>query len=173
MLEDDSGRILLVGDLLKSVNLVTGCIIAVMGTENVNGELEVIDIKFPDLSPQPKRWTLSKPVSTSSSSSTGTGTGTGFSKLRNEIKTTDDEMTDAKPGNKIAIVSGLAFSGTDTSYSMELNLLLEYLVGEALDPTSQEAVSHISRLIVAGNSISTDDRRLTADEDAEKKTHKK
>lgn len=57
-LEDESGRIRLVGDMLKSCFLVTGCIIAVMGTENVNGELEVIDLKFPNLPPQPDRWAL-------------------------------------------------------------------------------------------------------------------
>ncbi|KAI1072645.1 hypothetical protein LB507_002798 [Fusarium sp. FIESC RH6] len=162
MLEDESGRIRLVGDLLKTVNLVTGCIIGVMGTENANGELEVIDIKFPDLPPQPERWSLSKPVAD-----------------KDKTKNEDEEMADAsekKKGNKkIAIVSGLSFSGTDASYALELDLLLEYLLGEALDSSSQIDISHISRLIIAGNSISTTDRKPAAADEAlpEKKGQKK
>ncbi|KAJ4302189.1 DNA polymerase delta small subunit Cdc1 [Collariella sp. IMI 366227] len=137
MLEDDSGRIRLVGNVLRDYFLVTGCIIAVMGTENVNGEFDVIDLKFANLPPQPDRWALSNPAS-----------------ARKSRKNEDVEMADSSsPSKKIAIVSGLEFSGTDTSYTMELNLLLEFLLGEALDPTAQSELSHISRLIIAGNSI--------------------
>ncbi|KAH7266908.1 DNA polymerase alpha/epsilon subunit B-domain-containing protein [Fusarium redolens] len=162
MLEDESGRIRLVGDVLKTVNLVTGCIIGVMGTENANGELEVIDIKFPDLPPQPDRWSLSKP---------------NLDKAK--TKDEDEDMADgseAKKGNsKIAIVSGLSFSDTDASHTLELELLLEYLLGEAMTPLSQVDVSHISRLIIAGNSISTTDRKPPAADEAllEKKAQKK
>ncbi|KAF5548053.1 DNA polymerase delta subunit 2 [Fusarium napiforme] len=162
MLEDESGRIRLVGDVLKTVNLVTGCIIGVMGTENANGELEVIDIKFPDLPPQPDRWNLSKPNSEKA-----------------KTKDEDEDMADApeaKKGNsKIAIVSGLSFSGTDASHVLELELLSEYLLGEAMTPLSQVNVSHISRLIIAGNSISTTDRKSPAADEAlpEKKAQKK
>ncbi|KAF4970090.1 hypothetical protein FSARC_2791 [Fusarium sarcochroum] len=164
MLEDESGRIRLVGDLLKTVHLVTGCIIGVMGTENANGELEVIDIKFPDLPPQPERWSLSKPSDKADKS---------------KAKDEDEDMADAsetkKGKNKIAIVSGLSFSGTDASYALELDLLLEYLLGEALSPSSQVDASHISRLIIAGNSISTTDRKPAAADEAlpEKKGQKK
>ncbi|RSL47499.1 hypothetical protein CEP53_009903 [Fusarium sp. AF-6] len=160
MLEDESGRIRLVGDMLKSLHLVTGCIIGVMGTENSNGELEIIDVKFPDLPPQPERWSLTK--------------GAG-----KKAKGEDEEMVDAPEGkkgnNKVAIVSGLSFSGTDASYALELDLLLEYLLGEALSPSSQANVSHISRLIIAGNSISTTDQKPQATDEAqsEKKAHKK
>ncbi|KAF5602813.1 DNA polymerase delta subunit 2 [Fusarium pseudocircinatum] len=162
MLEDESGRIRLVGDVLKTVNLVTGCIIGVMGTENANGELEVIDIKFPDLPPQPDRWSLSKPNSENA-----------------KAKDEDEDMADAseaKKGNsKIAIISGLSFSGTDASHTLELELLSEYLLGEAMTPLSQVDVSHISRLIIAGNSISTTDRKPPAADEAlpEKKAQKK
>ncbi|KAH8162119.1 hypothetical protein CIB48_g6133 [Xylaria polymorpha] len=128
-LEDESGRIRLVGDFLKDVILVTGCIVAVMGTENVNGELES-DPKKP--------------------------------------KDEDLEMTGAQPkgsGGKIAIVSGLGFGGQDASHAIELDLLLEYLLGEALDPTAQRELSQISRLIIAGNSISVEEQRAVADEE--------
>lgn len=171
MLEDDSGRIRLVGDLLQTMHLVTGCIIAVMGTENASGELEVIDIKFPDLSPQPERWSLSKPAGAA---------GTNGSVKKSKVKDEDDEeMADGSSktnnNNKIAIVSGLSFSGTDASHALELDLLLEYLLGEALAAPGQEEVSRISRLIIAGNSISTADMKpAPSKEELEKKSaHKK
>ncbi|KAI1466330.1 DNA polymerase alpha/epsilon subunit B-domain-containing protein [Daldinia caldariorum] len=175
-LEDESGRIRLVGDILNSVLLVTGCIIAVIGTENVNGELEVIDLKFPDLAPQPERWALSDPPADTKVSS---------SSKKRKVKDEDTEMADdddddnrpkARSGRKIALVSGLGFSGTDASHAIELNLLLEFLLGETLDPSAQRELSQISRLIIAGNSISLEDRRPGADEDSattEKKAHKK
>jgi DNA polymerase delta subunit 2 len=152
MLEDDSGRIRLVGDMLKTVPLVTGCIVAVMGTENANGELEVIDVKFPDLAPQPERWALSK-----------TSNGTN-GKVKAEAN---------GGGKKIAIVSGLSFSGSDASYALELDLLLEFLLGEALSPSEQANTSKITRLIIAGNSISKIEAKPDADESADKKTQKK
>ena len=137
MLEDDSGRIRLVGESLEQYILVTGCIIAVLGTENSNGEFDVIDVKFADLAPQPGRWELSP-----------------FK--RSKAKDEDIEMTDTpspRQGKKIAVVSGLHFSGADTSYAMELNLLLEFLLGDALDPTTQGELAHISRLIIAGKNV--------------------
>ncbi|KAI1138769.1 DNA polymerase alpha/epsilon subunit B-domain-containing protein [Hypoxylon sp. FL0543] len=165
-LEDESGRIRLVGNVLNSVILVTGCIIAVMGTENVNGELEVIDLKFPDLPPQPDRWALSKPPTTNGSEKGA----------KAKIKDEDAEMTDSQSkgsGGKVAIVSGLEFSGNDASHAIELSLLLEYLLGESLDPTAQQELSQISRLIIAGNSISLEERRATDEDITEKKAHKK
>jgi len=58
MLEDESGRLRLAGDVLSAHLLVTGCIVAVMGTERADGDFEVIDVQVPDLAPQPERWTL-------------------------------------------------------------------------------------------------------------------
>lgn len=153
MLEDDSGRIQLVGEMLKSIHLVTGCIIAVMGTENADGQLEVIDIKSPDLPPQPERWSLSEPPA----------------------KKEDEDMADAPgSGKKMAIVSGLSFSGSDASHALELDLLLEYLLGEALGPEAQAGVSRISRLVIAGNSITTTEKQPERADAADKKpAHKK
>ncbi|KOS18486.1 DNA polymerase delta small subunit [Escovopsis weberi] len=156
MLEDESGRVRLVGDQLKSVLLVTGCIIAVLGTENASGEFVVLDHKFPDLPPQPARWALSRPA--------------------DDHNDDDDDapMADAGSGNKIAIVSGLCFSGTDASYDLELALLLEYLLGEALGPAAQGAAAHISRLVIAGDSVSmAADHRPDRGDDAKKAAHKK
>jgi len=83
-------------------------------------------------------------------------------KPRKRIKLDNDEDEDmedktiSSSRKKIAIVSGLGFSGTDSDHSIEINLLAEYLLGEALDPRAQEHVSSISRLIIAGNSIAAD-----------------
>lgn len=166
MLEDDSGRLRLTGDFLKSNLLVTGCVVAVMGTENASGDFEVIDMKFADLAPQPDRWAISNPAGSSS-----------LPKQKNNkaTKSEDVEMVDASSpsaGSKIAIVSGLNFSGDDTSYVLELNLLLEYLLGEALDPAAQAELSQISRLIIAGNSIAAANP-LTDDTAADKKASAK
>lgn len=134
MLEDESGRVCLVGELLKAFPLVTGCIIAVMGTENSAGEFEVIDVKFPDLSPQPDRWALARPAARGGDDADMTG-------------------LPRAAGGKIALVSGLCFSAADASHSLELSLLLEFLLGESLAPREQAEAARISRLIIAGNSI--------------------
>lgn len=145
MLEDESGRLRLTGALLRNKLLVTGCVIAVMGTENSNGDFEVVDIKVPDLPPQAERWknsVLQKQL---------------FD--RHESKKSNIE-TNIKgknlKGRKIAIVSGLGFSGVDADHSIEIQLLAEYLMGEVFDPVTQENISQISRLIIAGNSITSD-----------------
>ena len=52
MLEDESGRIQLVGDLLSNVVLVTGVIMGVLGLETPTGEFEVVDVCFAGLAPQ-------------------------------------------------------------------------------------------------------------------------
>ncbi|PHH59316.1 hypothetical protein CDD81_3385 [Ophiocordyceps australis] len=162
MLEDDSGRLRLVGQMLSMVPMVTGCIVAVLGTENSAGEFEVLDLKLPEMAPQPGRWALTNP---------SLADAKGKAKAEDE----DEEMTDAsqKPGNKIAIVSGLNFVANDASHALELNLLLEFLVGEALESPMQDEVAHISRLIIAGNSISTVTDQKPEKRAPEKKIHKK
>ncbi|CZR57947.1 related to DNA POLYMERASE DELTA SMALL SUBUNIT [Phialocephala subalpina] len=164
MLEDESGRLRLVGAPLSSEMLVTGCIVAVMGTENANGDFEVIDIKVPDLPPQAERWHTTEPIPD------------GPSKKKMKMDEDEDEDMD-KPvsnGKKIAIVSGLGFSGTNLGHAVEINLLTEYLLGEALDPVTQESVSQISRLIIAGNSIALDDNAISTDTIGNtRKAHKK
>lgn len=164
-LEDESGRIKLTGNALKSVFLVTGCIIAVLGTENANGELEVIDLKLPNLPPQPDRWTLSKPPTTN-----------GTMGKKQKTKDEDERMTDAQSrgsGGKVAIVSGLGFSGSDASQAIELSLLLDYLLGAALDSSAQQEIAHISRLIIAGNSISQEELQPADEQPVGKKANKK
>ena len=151
MLEDESGRLRLAGSMLKDKLLVTGVIVAVLGTENANGDFEVLDMHIADLAPQPKRW------------------------HRDDEEEEDGMEIDrpAQPGKKIAIVSGLDISGTEAD-TLCLSLLSEFLLGEALDQDDQGSSTGISRLIVAGNSIASEviDNQPTGDE-LKKPAHKK
>lgn len=171
MLEDESGRIRLVGKPLRNMLLVTGCIIAVMGTETESGELEVLDIVFPDLPPQPERWQLSGGHEQQQPPQQQQQPPAKRAKLdRDDLDMDDDDgghasifQTRQSSGKKIAIVSGLHFSGPHGASAVESALLLEYLLGEALDPTAQRQAAHISRLIIAGNSlVAADDPEATA-----------
>ncbi|KAK5112927.1 hypothetical protein LTR62_003749 [Meristemomyces frigidus] len=132
MLEDESGRLRLTGSYLQGGLLVTGAIVAVIGTENSDGDFEVLDLRVPDLPRQPPRWETEDGVAALQ--------GKGASKKRNKA-------------GKVAIVSGLGFSG-DEGDTLSLDMLMEYLLGESADPESQEVASNISRLIIAGNSLS-------------------
>ena len=54
MIEDESGRIALTGPNVQGCTLVTGVVVAVRGTVNEAGELELDDICLPGLPPQQK-----------------------------------------------------------------------------------------------------------------------
>ncbi|KAL4878443.1 DNA polymerase alpha/epsilon subunit B-domain-containing protein [Aspergillus karnatakaensis] len=128
MLEDESGRLRLTGNKLRSVQLATGVIIAVLGTENADGSFETVDIKVPDLARQPARWE------------------------RDEERPLEDSMK-----GKIALVSGLGITGT-SSDSLTLELLSDFLQGYTASPPDNADgtipnASEITRLIIAGNSL--------------------
>lgn len=124
MFEDESGRLRLTGSLLGTTQLATGAIIAALGTENSNGDFEVIDIKVPDLPRQPNRW---------------------------ERDEASMKKKDTSGNGKIAFVSGLGITGT-SSDNLALELLTDYLLGYTGSTGSSDA-STISRLIIAGNSL--------------------
>jgi len=158
MLEDESGRLRLVGTKLQITMLVTGCIVAVMGTENSNGDFEVIDLKIADLPRQPQRWERDDSDALLTNGSKGKG------------KT---EVTESRgSGGKIAIVSGLGIRG-DEANSLTLDLLMEFLLGESCGTAEQQSSCEISRLIIAGNSLSEASPLLSADEISGKKSSKK
>lgn len=126
MLEDESGRLRLVGATLREFVLVTGAIVSVLGTENADGDFEVLDLRVPDLPRQPERWEREE--------------GGGKEAVKRE-----------KAG-KVAIVSGLGITG-DEGDTLGLDLLMEYLLGEAASQQDQEDTARISRLLIAGNSV--------------------
>lgn len=157
MLEDESGRLRLIGSPLQITMLVTGCIIAVMGTENANGDFEVVDLRIPDLPRQPQRWERddsSKALANSQSN--------------NNAK---DQKSRSK-GGIIAFVSGLGISG-DEANTLTMDIFMEYLLGEACGLSTQKEVRRISRLIIAGNSIAEGTPLAPRDELSDRKASKK
>lgn len=61
MLEDESGRVLLEGELLKNTILVTGTVVGVLGMESRPGVFQVVDLVYPFASAQkPTRDSSSK-----------------------------------------------------------------------------------------------------------------
>ena len=133
MLEDESGRLRLIGTPLQTNMLVTGCIVAVMGTENANGDFEIVDLKVPGLPRQPQRWERDDAAAVLAKGNT--------KKEKERIG-----------GGKVAIVSGLGISG-DEADTLSLYLLMEFLLGEAGSSVEQQEARQISRLIIAGNSL--------------------
>lgn len=157
MLEDESGRLRMTGTILQTTMLVTGCIIAVMGTENANGDFEVVDIKVPDLPRQPQRWERDEGSALLSN-------GAGKKKV-------DSQKTNSA-GGRIAIISGLSISGNEGD-GLAVDLLMEYLLGEANDSSVQQDVGQISRLIIAGNSIREATPLAPRDDLSDRKSSKK
>ncbi len=54
-LEDQSGRVRLVGEIISKASVVTGVIIGALGMETPAGDFEVIDYCLPGLAPQRER----------------------------------------------------------------------------------------------------------------------
>ncbi|KZT28588.1 hypothetical protein NEOLEDRAFT_1161072 [Neolentinus lepideus HHB14362 ss-1] len=129
-LEDESGRIRLIGEPVEKAELVTGVIIAALGIETPSGEFQVVDICPAGLAPQP-----------------------------DAEPSQDDEMEvdDTAAGSSdewIGVVSGLNI-GSISPADAEMQMLAEYLVGEVGGPDEFGSSSKISRLIIAGDSLSS------------------
>ncbi|KAH6629792.1 DNA polymerase alpha/epsilon subunit B-domain-containing protein [Boeremia exigua] len=148
MLEDESGRLRVTGESLNST-YVTGCVLAALGTEQADGAFQVIATQYADLPRQPERWE------------------------RDDAALAKAKKTTPKRGKsgKIAIVSGLEITGTDDD-DLTLELLVEYLTGEATGPPTQTGASSVSRLIIAGDSLARASPILSREDFAEKKSKK-
>ncbi|KAE8147692.1 DNA polymerase alpha/epsilon subunit B-domain-containing protein [Aspergillus avenaceus] len=124
MLEDESGRLRLVGSMLRSTQLATGAIVAVLGTENANGDFEVIDVKVPDMPRQPRRWERAK---TPSSQKGKIAFVSGL---------------------------GLTGTSSDTlSLELLTDYLLGYMGSPSATNDAPSDASAITRLVIAGNSL--------------------
>ncbi|KAI0670601.1 DNA polymerase alpha/epsilon subunit B-domain-containing protein [Trametes maxima] len=136
MLEDESGRICLVGDRIRTTCLVTGVILGALGIETHNGDFEVVDLCYPGMAPQPTaglQWPISKPAR-------------GVMDVDGEAPPSLDEW--------VAFVSGIDV-GAENPADGQLQILSEYLAAEAGGSDDQYQAARITRLIVAGNSLST------------------
>ncbi|KAF8631413.1 hypothetical protein AX17_005091 [Amanita inopinata Kibby_2008] len=128
MLEDESGRIKLVGERLKDARLVTGVVIGALGMETPNGDFEAVDFCFPEMAPQAAQ---EKPEN-------------------DDMDVDSDEPSSS--GDWIAVVSGLDIS-SPVADDAKIQMLIEYLTGEAGGVDDQISSAQISRLIIAGNSL--------------------
>ncbi|KAF9232150.1 DNA polymerase alpha/epsilon subunit B-domain-containing protein [Melanogaster broomeanus] len=147
MLEDESGRIKLVGDRLKSTRLVTGVIMAALGMETPSGDFEVIDTCSADLAP------FAEVVST------------------NDDSMDVDSSSTAHRDEYLAVVSGLSI-GAESPADAQIQMLVEYLSGEAGGRDDQMLASQITRLVIAGNSLSSVPDGENGDEEENKKSKK-
>ncbi|KZT65450.1 hypothetical protein DAEQUDRAFT_759330 [Daedalea quercina L-15889] len=136
MLEDESGRIILVGDRLRAASLVTGVIVGALGIETSGGEFEVVEVCYAGMPPQPSaslEWARDARM--------------------DEKMDVDGGVSDGQEDEWVALVSGLEI-GAPSPADAQIQMLVEYLTGEAGGPDDQAICSRISRLIIAGNSLS-------------------
>ncbi|KAL9120369.1 MAG: hypothetical protein Q9187_003071, partial [Circinaria calcarea] len=80
-----------------------------MGTENSNGDFEIVDLRVPDLPRQPQRWERDDSTAVLMSGKNG--------------KRKHESGQERASGGKVAIVSGLGISG-DEADSLSLDLLM-------------------------------------------------
>ncbi|CAD6896358.1 unnamed protein product [Tilletia controversa] len=192
-LEDESGRIRLVGEPLKWGHeaqlrsmCVTGIVVAVLGTETRHGDFTVADVMFPCLPP-------SKPLTEPER----------VSKKEEDEDEEDGDVTMKEDGGRdrwLALVSGLDLGPSSTSDTdvasgsiaktesdetpvarqanghadvapippdVRAQLLTEWLTGEIGDEDERSQSTNIVGLVVAGNSMA---KPIRIDE--ERKTHK-
>lgn len=126
MLEDESGRLRLVGSLLSTTQLVTGAVVAVLGTENSNGDFEILDVKVPDLARQPRRWENGQAAAQRPRGKIAFVSGLGIT------GTSSDTL-----GLELLTDFLLGYSGSP----------------QVSDETSPLDASRITRLIIAGNAL--------------------
>ncbi|KAF2740552.1 DNA polymeras-like protein subunit delta-2 [Polyplosphaeria fusca] len=148
-IEDESGRLRMFVESLET-NYVTGCILAALGTEQADGAFKVIATQYADLPRQPQRWERDD----------------------SELVVAKKKVPKREKAGKIAIVSGLEITGTQDD-DLCLDLLVEYLNGEAAGPREQANSSQISRVIIAGNSLSHASPILSREDFTAKKSGKK
>jgi DNA polymerase delta subunit 2 len=150
MLEDESGRLRVTGESLSS-HYVTGCILAALGTEQADGTFQVIATQYADLPRQPQRWEREDAA----------------------LSRAKEPKPKRERAGKLAIVSGLDISGLDDDDDLALDILVEYLTGEATGPPDQADAAKITRLIIAGDSLSHASPILSRDDFAAKKAKSK
>ncbi|KIY72957.1 hypothetical protein CYLTODRAFT_366735 [Cylindrobasidium torrendii FP15055 ss-10] len=125
LLEDESGRVKLVGEKIKEAHLVTGVVVGVLGMETPDGDFEVVDFCFPGMAPM----------------------------IEEPDEDSDMEVEGVSPEDEwIAAVSGLDI-GAETSSSLAVQMMIEYLSGEEGGIEDRKFAAQISRLIIVGNSI--------------------
>ncbi len=143
LIEDQSGRVKLVGDAIRSGGplrsmLITGVVAAVLGTETRTGDFDVVDAVFASLPVPPP----AAPISTKKAAAG------------------DDQW--------VVLMSGMAIGGESALESeLAMQLLVEYLTGELGDDADRASSSRVVAAIIAGNSLAPPTR--SEDEDRPKR----
>lgn len=147
MLEDESGRIPLVGEKVKKAGLVTGVTVGILGMETNNGEFEVVDVCLAGLAPKEEaKRTAGDEVMSSKRKKEEEG---------DKMEVDVDDANATTPDEWIAVVSGLDI-GSLSPPDAQVQMLIEYLTGEAGGPSHQIVpAAHISRLVIAGNAYAS------------------
>ncbi|WWC69696.1 uncharacterized protein I206_103639 [Kwoniella pini CBS 10737] len=162
-LEDESGRVRLVGERMKRERdrqgggLVTGVIMAALGMETSSGDFEVIDLCFAGLPDK---------LDVQAGPSKANGKGKEKAKASEDVEMTGNGMNvqDAEK-TWVALVSGLSVGAQEAPADLKCELLVEWLTGEGGGISDQFDGGRIARLILAGNSLTTpvrgeDDKKI-------------
>jgi DNA polymerase delta subunit 2 len=149
MLEDESGRLRITGESLNA-HYVTGCVLAALGTEQADGSFQVIATQYADLPRQPQRWERDDAA----------------------LAVAKQAKPKREKAGKMAIVSGLEMTGAQDD-NVGLDLLVEYLTCEAQGPLDQRQAGKITRLLIAGDSLSHSSPILSREDFAIKKAASK
>lgn len=155
MLEDESGRICLVGDRIRSACLVTGVILGALGIETHNGDFEVVDICYPGMAPQPSAgipWPALPEVKDAMEVDGAFRPDSHAIVYLTGYMAGTDKHFPSSSDEWIALVSGLEIGSANTSDG-QIQLLAEFLTAEVSGPQEQSQAARISRLIIAGNSL--------------------
>ncbi|KAI5453853.1 DNA polymerase delta small subunit Cdc1 [Naganishia albida] len=161
-LEDERGRVTLVGDRLREEiekpggGLVTGVVVAALGMETASGDFEVIDLCYAGLPP------IAAPASDPSNQipdKTSTAKGKGKAKQEPVKKVVQEEPMDVdESGDKepkwVALISGVSAGSAEVPEDLKTQLLVEWLVGEGGGMEDQLDGARVASLILAGNSLS-------------------
>jgi DNA polymerase delta subunit 2 len=149
MLEDESGRIRLVGERISAARLVTGVIMGVLGMETPNGEIEVVDLCEAGMAPQARSEMEGSPDDMDVD---GEFYILYFCLILTFCIDANNASSPSLSDEWIAMVSGLDIGAASPS-DAQIQILVEYLTGEAGGPEDQVSASQISRLVIAGNSF--------------------
>ncbi|KAN0062183.1 DNA polymerase delta small subunit Cdc1 [Thecaphora frezii] len=141
-IEDQSGRVKLVGDAIRPDGplrpmLLTGAVVAVLGTETRAGDFEVVDAVFAGLPDQPGGGDKAEGRDDKPMQLDGDGGG----------------GVDAED-RWVVIMSGLCIGGQESLESeMAMQLLTEWLTGELGQDEDRAASAKVVAAVIAGNSM--------------------
>lgn len=131
MLEDESGRVRLTGDILAGEKLVTGVTLAALGLETPTGDFEVREIVYPGFAPN-----AHLPNGTPNEVSyCAFISGISFGEWR------------TNPGDAPQVQTRKPDTGA------ALSLFLDWISGEGGGERDRELAQRVSRVIIAGNSL--------------------